>query len=141
MRWAGLMPIHVKRTPPSAMTHASRPLLGPCMRQSRLALAPLASAKTGGGPVYTGSSLLLCHDSLSTPSPPNLPNLLTHNHRSPYEPPSRLEGIPTVERPKRKRHLLGRTVGDHIPGAKNVPPWYSKPRVKGGALGVHKPIG
>ena len=79
--------------------------------------------------------------SLSTPSPPNLPNLLTHNRRSPYESPSRLEGIPTVERPRRKRHLPGRTVGDHIPGAKNVPPWYSKPRVKGGPLGVHKPIG
>ena len=30
------MPIHVKRAPLSAMTHASRPLLGPYMRQSRL---------------------------------------------------------------------------------------------------------
>ena len=32
-------------------------------------------------------------------------------------------------------------VGAHIPGAKNVLPRYSKPRVKGGALGVHKPSG
>ena len=43
MRWAGLMPIHVKCAPPSAMTHVSRPLLGPCTRQSRLALAPPAT--------------------------------------------------------------------------------------------------
>ena len=78
--------------------------------------------------------------SLSTPSPPNLPNLLTHNPVA-NESPSRLEGIPTVERPKGKRHLLGRTVGAHIPGAKNVLPRYSKPRVKGGPLGVHKPNG
>ena len=66
--------------------------------------------------------------------------LITHNPVA-NESPSRLEGIPTVERPKRKRHLLGRTVGAHIPGAKNVLPRYSKPRVKGGALGVHKPNG
>ena len=32
-------------------------------------------------------------------------------------------------------------MGVHIPGAKNVLPRYSKPRVAGEPLGVHKPIG